>query len=96
MTMTRYKAIDAVRRETVIQRRTADVDLELREAPDDVHDEVWLSIRRERLHGAIATLGPEQRRGLELAFISGLTHIEVADREGIHSAPRRHGSVVRC
>ena len=83
MTMTRYKAIDAVRRETVIQRRTADVDLELREAPDDVHDEVWLGIRRERLHEAIATLGPEQRRALELAFISGLTHIEVAEREGI-------------
>jgi RNA polymerase sigma-70 factor (ECF subfamily) len=83
LTLTRYKAIDAVRREAAIQRRTADVDLELREAPDDVHNEVWLGIRRERLREAIATLGAEQRRALELAFISGLTHIEVAEREGI-------------
>jgi RNA polymerase sigma-70 factor (ECF subfamily) len=83
LTLTRYKAIDAVRRETVIQRRTADVDLSLREAPDDVHNEVWLGIRRERLQAAIATLGPDQRRALEMAFIGGLTHVEVAEREGI-------------
>lgn len=83
MTMTRYKAIDSVRRASVIQRRTAEVDLELREAPDDVHNEVWLGIRRDRLYEAIVRLGDDQRRALELAFIGGLTHIEVAEREGI-------------
>lgn len=83
LTLTRYKAIDLVRREAVVQRHTADVDLELREASDNVHDEVWLGIRRERLYEAIATLGDDQRRALELAFIGGLTHVEVAEREGI-------------
>ena len=83
LTMTRYKAIDVVRRESAVQRRTADVDLELREAPDDVHDAVWLGIRRERLYEAIRHLGDDQRRALELAFIGGLTHVEVAEREGI-------------
>jgi RNA polymerase sigma-70 factor (ECF subfamily) len=83
LTMTRYKAIDLIRRESVIARRTADVDLELREAPDDVHDEVWLGIRRERLYEAIARLGADQRRALELAFLGGLTHVELAEREGI-------------
>jgi RNA polymerase sigma-70 factor (ECF subfamily) len=83
LTLTRYKAIDAVRREVAIARHTADVDLEFREAPDDVHGEVWLSIRRERLYEAIATLGADQRRALEFAFIGGLTHVEVAEREGI-------------
>src|SRR6476661_3805511 len=69
LTLTRYKAIDVVRREAIVQKRTADVDLELREAPDDVHHEVWLGIRRGRLHEAIRRLGPDQRRALELAFI---------------------------
>jgi RNA polymerase sigma-70 factor (ECF subfamily) len=83
LTLTRYKAIDLVRREQVIQKHAADVDLELREAPNDVHDEVWLKVRRERLYEAIKGLGPDQRRALELAFIGGLTHVEVAEREGI-------------
>ena len=83
LTLTRYKAIDAIRRETIIARRTADVDLELHEAADDVHDDVWLGIRRERLYEAIARLSDDQRRALEMAFINGLTHVEVAEREGI-------------
>jgi len=83
LTMTRYKAIDAVRRESTISRRSADVDLELREAPDDVHNEAWLRIRRERLYQAISSLASDQRRALELAFIGGLTHVEVAEREEI-------------
>ena len=83
LTLTRYKAIDAVRREAVVRRHTADVDLELRQAPDDVHDEAWLGIRRQRLGEAIARLPDDQRRALELAFLGGLTHVEVAEREGI-------------
>ena len=67
----------------MVRRHTADVDLELREAPDDVHDEAWLRVRRQRLGEAIARLPDEQRRALELAFLGGLTHVEVAEREGI-------------
>lgn len=83
LTLTRYKAIDAVRRESAIRRRTVDVDLTLREAPDDVHDEVWKGLRRERLRQAMATLSDDQRRAVELAFMNGLTHVEVAERLGI-------------
>ena len=83
LTLTRYRAIDAVRREATVQRHLADVDLELHEAPDDVHDEVWLRLRRRRLQEAIAGLASDQRRALELAFLGGLTHVEVAEREGI-------------
>jgi RNA polymerase sigma-70 factor (ECF subfamily) len=82
-TLARYKAIDAVRREAAIKRHTAEVDLELYEAPDDVHNEVWRAMRRDRLNGAIAQLPEDQRRALSLAFIEGLTHVEVAAREGI-------------
>lgn len=83
MTITRRKAIDGLRRAAVIQRRTEDVDLEMHHAPGDVHDEVWLGFRRDRLHEAIGHLATDQRRALELAFLGGLTHAEVAAREGI-------------
>ncbi len=82
-TLARYKAIDAVRREAAAKRHTAEADLELYEAPDDVHNEVWRGLRRERLNDAISRLPEDQRRALSLAFIKGLTHVEVAEREGV-------------
>jgi RNA polymerase sigma-70 factor (ECF subfamily) len=81
--LARNKAIDLVRREATTRRRTADVDLTFTEAPDDVHAEVWASLRRERLQESFARLPDEQRRALQLAFLGGLTHVEVAEREGI-------------
>jgi RNA polymerase sigma-70 factor (ECF subfamily) len=83
LTLARHKAIDGVRREAAAKRQTQEVDLELYEAPDDVHDEVWKSFRRERLNRAIASLPEDQRRALTLAFVEGLTHVEVAAREGV-------------
>ena len=82
VSMARNKAIDRVRREQTVQRHTATVDLELHEAADDVHGEVWRTVRQERLRVAISKLPDGQRRALELAFLGGLTHVEVAEREG--------------
>lgn len=81
--LARHKAIDLVRREANVRKRTADVDLEFEEAPDDVDQEAWLRIRGERVREAITTLTPVQREALELAFFQGLTHVEVAGRLGI-------------
>ncbi|HEY4753173.1 MAG TPA: sigma-70 family RNA polymerase sigma factor [Candidatus Limnocylindrales bacterium] len=81
--LARHKAIDLVRREQNVRKRTADVDLELEEAGDDVDDEAWQQIRRDRVHAAVAELTPVQREALELAFFQGLTHVEVADRLAI-------------
>jgi RNA polymerase sigma-70 factor (ECF subfamily) len=81
--LARHKAIDLVRREATVRKRTADVDLELREAEDDVDHETWLRYRRERVHAAIEELSPIQREALELAFFQGLTHVEVSERLGI-------------
>jgi RNA polymerase sigma factor (sigma-70 family) len=83
LTLARYKAIDGVRREAAAKRQTQEVDLELYEAPDDVHDEVWKAMRRKRLNEAIGNLPDDQRRAVTLAFVEGLTHVEVAAREGI-------------
>ena len=81
--LARHKAIDLVRREANVRKHTADVNLSFREAPDDVHDEAWLNIRRERVLAAVADLPPAQLEALELAFFAGLTHVEVAERLGI-------------
>ncbi len=86
--LARHKAIDLVRREANIRKRTADVDLEFHEADDDVDHETWLNFRRERVREAIEELTPTQREALELAFFQGLTHVEVSERLG---HPARHG-----
>ncbi|MEJ7749711.1 MAG: sigma-70 family RNA polymerase sigma factor, partial [Candidatus Limnocylindrales bacterium] len=79
----RHKAIDLVRREANIRKRTADVDMGLEVAPDDVHGQVWQRLRRERIQVAIDDLSQPQRTALELAFFAGFTHVEVAQRLGI-------------
>ncbi len=81
--LARHKAIDLVRREANVRKRTADVDLELEHADDDTDREAWLRIRRDRVHEAIRELTPLQREALDLAFFHGLTHVEVAERLGI-------------
>jgi RNA polymerase sigma-70 factor (ECF subfamily) len=81
--LARHKAIDLVRREANVRKRTADVDLEFHEAADDVDHETWLNFRREKVLEAIEELTPAQREALELAFFGGLTHVEVSERLGI-------------
>jgi RNA polymerase sigma factor (sigma-70 family) len=82
-TLARHKAIDGVRREAAAKRQTQEADLELVQAADDVHDAVWGNLRREKLNEAITSLPDDQRRALTLAFVEGLTHVEVAAVEGI-------------
>lgn len=81
--LARHKAIDLVRREQNVRKRTADVDLELEMADDDVDSEAWMRIRRDRVRAAVAQLTAPQREALELAFFQGLTHVEVAEQLGI-------------
>ncbi len=78
LTMTRFKAIDMLRRETGAKRRTVDVDLSLRPADDDVHEETWLRTRRATVRAALRELSEAQREAVTLAFFDGLTHVEVA------------------
>ncbi|MFL5861244.1 MAG: sigma factor-like helix-turn-helix DNA-binding protein, partial [Solirubrobacteraceae bacterium] len=38
---------------------------------------------RERVRTAVAALPGEQRRAIELAYFDGLTHREIAERDGL-------------
>ena len=84
LSMTHHKAVDAVRREENLRKRrtTAEI-LEDREVDGpQVHDEVWSTLRRERVREALATLPDPQREALVLAYFGGYTQREIAGLTG--------------
>lgn len=82
--LTRHKAIDLVRKEANVWKRYApETELERHEADDDVDDQAWSNIRRERVLEAMDQLPEAQRTCVELAFFNGLTHVEVAEQLNI-------------
>jgi RNA polymerase sigma-70 factor (ECF subfamily) len=82
LTITRYTAIDRLRKE---QRRPLHHAVELDEVRlgkrGHIDDEPWLDARLLRAH--IQRLPQEQLEVIELAFFEGLTHSELAERLGL-------------
>jgi len=83
-TMARRRAIDRVR--SVTSRR--DADARRRAGPaSTAHDEVFDQVHRRRSQDEVQTplrrLSPFQREAVSLAFLSELTHSQVADILGI-------------
>ena len=80
LSMTHHKAVDVVRREENVRKRRASADL-LESREDDaprVDEEVWSSLRRERLRDGLQTLPLPQREALALAYYGGHTQREIA------------------
>ena len=83
LAIARHRAVDELRRRRIEQRVLAvePVDQLLAEAADDsagVGEVVSRRDRDEALLRALATLPPEQRRTIVLAYFGGLTHVEIA------------------
>ncbi len=80
LSMTHHKAVDAVRREENLRKRRTGADaLEHRESDTpDVTDEVWATMRSERVRDALQTLPAPQREALALAYFGGYTQREIA------------------
>jgi RNA polymerase sigma-70 factor (ECF subfamily) len=83
MSIVHHRAIDAIRR-----RRPAD-GLPEPEAPsppalviDDAWAEVAGRLERSAIASAMTTLSEVQREAIELAYFSGLTQVEIAERTG--------------
>lgn len=78
MGVVHHKAVDAIRRETSLRRRE-----ELAFDPKQFYEEdlvelAWLSLSRERMRSALKQLSPAHCQALELAYVHGLTYVEVA------------------
>lgn len=83
VTIARRRAVDRVRREQS-QRNRIDELGEQRVAPDDgPADEVVSSMEVTRVRAAVATLPDDQREVIELSFIEGIAHTDIADRLGL-------------
>jgi RNA polymerase sigma-70 factor (ECF subfamily) len=48
----------------------------------DLRDETERALLIEKVRGALASMSPEQRQAMELAFFQGLTHTEIAEKTG--------------
>ncbi|MGC4108735.1 MAG: sigma-70 family RNA polymerase sigma factor [Thermomicrobiales bacterium] len=84
LTILHNRSIDLRRR--TIDRRPNTVtldDVDYRLSVPDVWAHVSEMLTREQVRSALTTLPDEQRRAIELAYFDGLTHGEIAAREGI-------------
>src|SRR5436190_20450790 len=83
LSLVHHRAVDTVRREERLRRRTeravnpadaADEDL-----AEGIVEEVWLVVRRGEVRRALQTLPEEQKRVLELAYFGGYTQARIAE-----------------
>lgn len=87
MSVTRNRALDEQRR--ITRRRRVEYrdeertyQLPTHDVADDPQLGVELAERRQAVREAMTRLPPAQRRVLELAYFSGLTQVEIAERTG--------------
>ena len=87
LTLVHHKAVDAVRRESAIRRRTvpaADDGEEWSAPPGPGADQAALgAVVAGQVRDALDTLPPEQRQALALAYYGGYTQQEVAALTGV-------------
>ncbi|HLX51579.1 MAG TPA: sigma-70 family RNA polymerase sigma factor [Streptosporangiaceae bacterium] len=86
LTLTRHKAVDAVRRETAQQRLRKAHALQQAVNPPACADPVagaWRAIQASRIGAALAALPKPQRQALLLAYSGGYTQREIAELTGV-------------
>jgi RNA polymerase sigma-70 factor (ECF subfamily) len=84
LTIVHHCAIDLLRRRAGAPPVVAGLDeIADRQAVPDAWSDVSGRLESERVRTAVATLPGEQRRAIELAFFDGLTHREIAERDGL-------------
>jgi RNA polymerase sigma factor (sigma-70 family) len=87
LSLVHHRAVDTVRREERLRRRTeraANLESVVDEdVADSVVDEAFLAVRRAEVRGALEDLSPDQRQVLDLAYFGGKTQAQIAEELGI-------------
>jgi RNA polymerase sigma factor (sigma-70 family) len=87
LSLVHHRAVDTVRREERLRRRTERAANLEPSADEDVAEEVveeaWVAYRRKEVHKALAELPADQRRVLEMAYFGGMTQASIAQELGI-------------
>jgi RNA polymerase sigma factor (sigma-70 family) len=86
LSLVHHRAVDTVRREQRLRRRSARMNLEPlvgEDVAEDVVNEAWLAERRAQIRAALAALPADQRRVVEMAYFEGYTQAGVAEALGI-------------
>ena len=87
LSLVHHRAVDAVRREERLRRRTERAmnleDDEGEDVAEGVVDDAWLAVRRKEVRRALATLSPDQRKVVEMAYFGGFTQARIAEELGI-------------
>lgn len=84
MTIVHHCAIDLHRKRASGPTIVAGLDEIAEQTPaPDTWSEVSARLDQDRVRAAVAQLPQEQRRAIELAYFDGLTHREIAERDGL-------------
>lgn len=84
LTIVHHCAIDVLRRRAGAPPVVAGLDeIAERQAVPDAWSDLSARLERERVRAAVAELPGEQRRAIEMAYFDGLTHREIAERDGL-------------
>lgn len=87
LSLVHHRAVDTVRREERLRKRTQRISnlepVHDEDVADVVVDGAYLVQRRREVREALQTLPPDQRRVLEMAYFGGLTQARIAEELGI-------------
>lgn len=83
LAMTHHKAVDTVRREERLRAQRATQELtDVDGHHEEVADEVWSTLRGDRVRAALSTIPEAQRTSITLAYFGGYTQQEIAELTG--------------
>jgi RNA polymerase sigma factor (sigma-70 family) len=82
LTQIHHRAVDVVRHEEAQRRRNVTNEVPL-DPTDAVVDEAWLTHRTNEVRAGLATLSPDHRQVLTLAYFDGKTQTQIAAETGI-------------